>query len=98
MFKYRKNIKDINELNEIINKSNSNKDLEIKISPKEDEINTFLDSIKKFGEIYHIDNKEQKNNNMNINIPMDIFIKSNNSNKNKKVSKKEKRKNKEEDK
>ena len=46
------NIKDINKINESVNKCNST-DLKIKFSPEEEEINSFLETIRKFGKIYY---------------------------------------------
>ena len=46
------NIKDIKEINEKIEKSKSSLNIKIEFSPKEEDINEFLDNIKKFGKIF----------------------------------------------
>ena len=46
------NIKEINYINESVNKCNST-DLNIKFSPEEKDINPFLETIRKFGNIYY---------------------------------------------
>ena len=52
------NIKDINELNYNIKKSNPNEHTRIKFIPEEeDEINKFIETIKTFGDIYYNDFK-----------------------------------------
>jgi hypothetical protein len=50
----------INEINENINKCNSNKDIDISFNPGEKEINYFLENFAQFGEIVH-NKKEEKN-------------------------------------
>jgi hypothetical protein len=50
----------INEINENINKCNSNKDIDISFNPGEKEINDFLENFAQFGEIVH-NKKEEKN-------------------------------------
>ena len=69
-----KNIKDINELKDIINKCNSNKNLEIKLNAGEEEINNILYSIKELGGIAFIENKIEEKEEVEkiINIEDDI--------------------------
>ena len=45
------NIKEINIINESINKCNTNKKIKIKFSPKKEQLNNFLETIKSFGKI-----------------------------------------------
>ena len=47
------NLKDINLINESIQKCNSINDLNIKFNPEENEIDKFLNTIKNFGELYY---------------------------------------------
>ena len=49
------NIKEINLINENINKCNKNKKITIKFSPKEEQLNIFLEIIKSFGKIFYND-------------------------------------------
>ena len=46
------NIKNINSLNEVINQSKLSNQMKVKFSPKEEEINKFLEKIISFGNIY----------------------------------------------
>ena len=52
-----KNINDINILNENVKKYNIGKNITINLSPREHEINDFLETIKSFGKIYYNDFK-----------------------------------------
>jgi hypothetical protein len=56
------NIKEINTINDNMKKSTSNIDLNIIFKPEGDEINNFLESIKKFGNLDITKNFEKKNN------------------------------------
>ena len=47
------NIKNINEINEIINKCDIKNKIKFYFNPKENQLNEFLKSIKSFGEIYY---------------------------------------------
>ena len=47
------NIKNINSINEIINKFNINNKIKFVFNPKDDLLNKFLNTIKSFGEIYY---------------------------------------------
>ena len=59
------NIKEINFINENIGKAKTNK-LEIKFTPENDDLNKFLDEIKKFGKIQNIRNEINEINELNI--------------------------------
>ena len=48
-------IKDINIINESINKYNTNRRMKIQFIPKEEQLNIFLETIKLFGKIYYND-------------------------------------------
>ena len=56
------NIKNINKINENIEKFHTNEKLEIKFNPEEKEINRFLDKIKTFGKIICFNNNNNNNN------------------------------------
>ena len=47
------NIKNINEINEIINKCDIKNKIKFYFNPKENQLNEFLKSIKSFGQIYY---------------------------------------------
>ena len=71
------NIKKINEMNEIINKNNLNKNIKIDFSLNEEEINEYLNGIKSFGKIIIISDEEKINyelyNNFDIKIKKPIY-------------------------
>ena len=54
--KIEKNIQEINEINENIKKSKSNKDLKIEYNIRDEQINILIDSIQNFGKIMTKDN------------------------------------------
>ena len=60
------NIKEINNINENVNKCNST-DLNIKFSPEEKDINSFLETIRKFGNVYYNNKYSFKKCPININ-------------------------------
>ena len=62
-----KNIEDINIINNKIKNFNNNKNIEIKFSPKEDEINELLDNLKYLGRIYYPNRLKFKECPININ-------------------------------
>ena len=73
------NIKNINSLEQSLNKFNTVKNIEIKFYPESDKINNFLNIIKSFGKIYYrSENRVELNlNKINIKKGNDIILISN---------------------
>ena len=68
------NINDINIINTKMDSYKSKKDIEFELEPKRNDINKFLEDIKKFGKINIIDKLKESKQNLSLNINFNNLI------------------------